>query len=173
MQRLTEHDEAVLDAIFDPLQLISDANRISSDELVGDPNDEKVLELVKTGIETAEAGRIDEALRIFDEARERAPDDASILNDRAQALRLAGRISDALENLNEALRMTNSRGKVAGKALCQRGLLHRLAGREDQAKQDFQEAAKNGSTFARTQLVHLNPYAAMCNAMLKEINSKS
>ncbi|XP_063973413.1 tetratricopeptide repeat protein 36 isoform X2 [Diachasmimorpha longicaudata] len=173
MQRLTEHDEAVLDAIFDPLQLMSDANRIGSDELEGDLTDEKVLELVKSGVEAAEAGKIDEALMIFDEARERAPRNASILNDRAQVLRLAGRTSEALENLNEALTMTNSRGKIAGKALCQRGLLHRLGGREDQAKQDFQEAAKNGSTFARTQLVQLNPYAAMCNAMLREINSKS
>uniref|UniRef100_A0A6V7J479 Tetratricopeptide repeat protein 36 n=1 Tax=Bracon brevicornis TaxID=1563983 RepID=A0A6V7J479_9HYME len=82
-------------------------------------------------------------------------------------------IPDALKDLNEAIRMTNGKGKVAGKALSQRGLLHRLAGNEDLAKDDFEEAAKNGSSFARSQLVHLNPYAAMCNAMLKEIHAKA
>lgn len=65
------------------------------------------------------------------------------------------------------------KGKAGTKALCQRGLLHRLAGREDEAKRDFEVAAKHGSAFARTQLVNLNPYATMCNTMLREINSKS
>ncbi|XP_011308915.1 tetratricopeptide repeat protein 36 [Fopius arisanus] len=176
MERLTDHDEAVLEAIFDPLQLMSDANRTRSDELHVDPNEEvneEILKLVKLGIETAEAGGIDEALKIFDEAQKKAPEDAGILNDRAQALRLANRTSEALENLNKALKMTGSRGRVAGKALCQRGLLHRLEGRNDEARKDFEEAANNGSTFARAQLVQLNPYAAMCNAMLREINYKS
>lgn len=78
-----------------------------------------------------------------------------------------------MDDLNEAVKMTEGRGKIAGKAQCQRALLHRLAGNNDLAKQDFEFAAKNGSTFARTQLVHLNPYAAMCNAMLRDLNSKS
>ncbi|KIH43521.1 hypothetical protein ANCDUO_26472, partial [Ancylostoma duodenale] len=34
---------------------------------------------------------------------------------------------------------------------------------------DFQKAADLGSSFAKMQLVALNPYAAMCNKMLSEV----
>lgn len=44
---------------------------------------------------------------------------------------------------------------------------------DDEAKKDFVRAAKAGSSFAKSQLVALNPYAAMCNAMLREITSKA
>ncbi|CAG5090151.1 Similar to Ttc36: Tetratricopeptide repeat protein 36 (Rattus norvegicus) [Cotesia congregata] len=82
-------------------------------------------------------------------------------------------ITEALKDLDQAVTLSSGRGKAGTKALCQRGLLHRLEGRKDEAKRDFEIAAKNGSAFARSQLVDLNPYAAMCNAMLKEITSKS
>lgn len=59
------------------------------------------------------------------------------------------------------------------KALCQRGLIHRLLGNENKSIIDFETAAKNGSIFARKQIVNLNPYSAMCNAMLHEITSKN
>lgn len=50
------------------------------------------MELVKRAIETAECGELDKALNFFDKAIAKAPDCPSILNDRAQALRLAGRV---------------------------------------------------------------------------------
>ena len=34
---------------------------------------------------------------------------------------------------------------------------------------DFQVAAEEGSGFAKSMLVEMNPYAAMCNAMLKNV----
>ena len=34
---------------------------------------------------------------------------------------------------------------------------------------DFKAAAKEGSGFAKSMLVEMNPYAAMCNAMLKNV----
>ena len=34
---------------------------------------------------------------------------------------------------------------------------------------DFQAAAAEGSGFAKTMLVEMNPYAAMCNAMLRNV----
>ncbi len=37
---------------------------------------------------------------------------------------------------------------------------------------DFEKAAKLGSEYARTEAVRLNPYAAMCNAMLAEAVKK-
>jgi predicted RNA polymerase sigma factor len=39
-------------------------------------------------------------------------------------------------------------------AICQRGLLHRKLGKDNEARQDFQEAAKLGSSFAKQQVVH-------------------
>ena len=40
-------------------------------------------------------------------------------------------------------------------------------GRDDDALVDFQAAAAEGSGFAKSMLVEMNPYAAMCNAMLR------
>lgn len=34
---------------------------------------------------------------------------------------------------------------------------------------DFEAAARLGSEFAKTQLVVMNPYAAMCNKMLSDV----
>ena len=34
---------------------------------------------------------------------------------------------------------------------------------------DFQAAASEGSGFAKSMLVEMNPYAAMCNAMLRNV----
>ncbi|XP_008548836.1 tetratricopeptide repeat protein 36 [Microplitis demolitor] len=175
MEQLSEHDKSVLDVIFDPLQLMSSGQNLNQpeDQVTDKINDQEIVELVKRAIETAECGELDKALNFFDKAIAKAPDCPSILNDRAQALRLAGRVDEALKDLDQAVTMSGGRGKAGTKALCQRGLLHRLEGREDDAKRDFQAAANNGSAFARNQLVNLNPYAAMCNAMLREMTSKS
>ncbi|KAG8036242.1 hypothetical protein G9C98_004822 [Cotesia typhae] len=175
MEQLSEHDKSILDIIFDPLQLMSSGQNSHEpeDEITDKIQDPEIVNLVKRAIKTAESGELDKALLLFDEAITKAPDRPSILNDRAQALRLAGRVGEALKDLDQAVTMSSGRGKAGTKALCQRGLLHRLEGRKDEAKRDFEIAAKNGSAFARNQLVDLNPYAAMCNAMLKEITSKS
>ena len=42
-------------------------------------------------------------------------------------------------------------------------------GRDDDALVDFQAAAAEGSGFAKSMLVEMNPYAAMCNAMLRNV----
>ncbi|KAK0089882.1 hypothetical protein PV325_004905 [Microctonus aethiopoides] len=92
---------------------------------------------------SGESGEIHQVLEL------EAPNHPIVLNNLVQVLRFVGPVVSA------------------------RGLLHRLAGRENETKQDFEVAAKHGSAFARTQLVNLNSYAAMRNAMLREINSKS
>ncbi|KAK0098995.1 hypothetical protein PV326_010971 [Microctonus aethiopoides] len=103
---------------------------------------------------SGESGEIHQVLEL------EAPNHPIVLNNLVQVLRFVGPV-------------VVGKGKAGTKALCQRGLLHRLAGRENETKQDFEVAAKHGSAFARTQLVNLNSYAAMRNAMLREINSKS
>ena len=51
------------------------------------------------------------------------------------------------------------------------GMIHRLEGRDDLARKDFDLAAQLGSSFAKSALAAMNPYAAMCNQMLKNVFS--
>ena len=77
--------------------------------------------------------------------------------------------SGALNDLNRAVELSAGRCSAGSNALCQRALLHRLEGREQEALADFERAAKSGHSFAKAQLVKLNPYAALCNQMLGEM----
>ena len=69
-----------------------------------------------------------------------------------QVYRLHGDVALALEDLNTALRLCGGRGKVGVQAHCQRGLIHRLQGRCEEAKQDFTAAAMKGNSFAQKQV---------------------
>ncbi|KAL1782134.1 tetratricopeptide repeat protein 36 [Sigmodon hispidus] len=75
----------------------------------------------------------------------------------------------ALEDLERAVTLSGGRGRAARQSFVQRGLLARLQGRDDDARRDFEQAARLGSPFARRQLVLLNPYAALCNRMLTDM----
>ena len=83
------------------------------------------------------------------------PERAASYNNRAQALRLAGRPESAMKDLDMAVRLSQGKGKAGSSALCQRGVLLRKEGRDDDAIEDFKKAA--------TQVRHLisqliNPY---------------
>ena len=109
-----------------------------------------------------------------------APERPSCYNNRAQAYRLKGEIQSAMNDLNMAIRQyhdninsqNNSAKQAAKQAHCQRGLILRRNGREQEAMTDFKSAADLGSGWAKSVLVELNPYAAMCNKMLKDVFSK-
>ncbi|XP_020281771.1 tetratricopeptide repeat protein 36 homolog isoform X2 [Pseudomyrmex gracilis] len=183
MESLSENDKAVLNTIFDPLFVFPQfseeqakfekGNTETTDDLEETRLELHVLDIVKKAIVCAETKNFDESFRLFDEALRQAPKSASILNDRAQALRLANRNEEALEDLNLAVELSKGNGKVGVQALCQRGALYRWMKQDDDARMDFARAAKAGSSFAKSQLVALNPYAAMCNSMLCEIMSKT
>lgn len=72
-----------------------------------------------------------------------------------------------------AVELSQGKGKAGIQALCQRGILYRYMKEDQKAKEDFTLAAEAGSSFAKLQLVSLNPYAAMCNTMLRQIIQKS
>ena len=81
----------------------------------------------------------------------------------------------AIRQYHDIINFTNkeSSSKVAVRqAYCQRGLIYRRNGREQEAMSDFKMAADLGSEFAKSVLVELNPYAAMCNKMLRDVFSK-
>ncbi|NXA26078.1 TTC36 protein, partial [Ibidorhyncha struthersii] len=75
----------------------------------------------------------------------------------------------ALRDLDAAIRLSRGCGRAACQSFVQRGLIHRLQSRDEEARRDFERAARLGSSFARRQLVLLNPYSALCNQMLCEM----
>ena len=83
-----------------------------------------------------------------------------------------GDVTRALEDLNKAIELSRDHGAAAAQAYTQRGLIHRLNGEEDKAREDFTKAAALGSAFAKSMVVQMNPYAAMCNKMLAEAITK-
>ena len=87
-------------------------------------------------------------------------------------LKFVGDPNGALEDLNKAIELSDGRGKVAAQAFTQRGLLNKLNGNENDALEDFKKAACLGNSFAKQQVVQMNPYAALCNQMLADVIGK-
>ncbi|KAM9659003.1 tetratricopeptide repeat protein 36 [Trichechus inunguis] len=175
----TPNDQAVLQAIFNPDTPFGDVAGLDLGEEAEEEVDEdgifpqeqleqsKALEL--QGVMAAEAGDLSTALERFGQAICLLPERASAYNNRAQARRLQGDVAGALEDLERAVALSSGRGRAARQGFVQRGLLARLQGRHDDARRDFERAARLGSPFARRQLVLLNPYAALCNRMLADM----
>ncbi|XP_002734805.1 tetratricopeptide repeat protein 36-like isoform X2 [Saccoglossus kowalevskii] len=124
------------------------------------------------GVKSAESGDLNSALDYFSQAIEVAPLRASGYNNRAQGLRLKGDVQGAILDLDKAVELSGGKGKVACQAYTQRALIRRLEGQNELALEDFKSASSLGSEFARSQVIQLNPYAAMCNKMLSEVVTK-
>lgn len=132
----------------------------------------RAKQLEVEGVRAAESSDLPQAVTLFDEAIQLIPDRASGYNNRAQALRLMGQNERAMEDLNKAVSLKDSRSAGRVNALCQRALLHRLNGDESGAMADLQSAASCGSAFAKRALVNMNPYSALCNQMLHQMLEK-
>ncbi|XP_067826996.1 tetratricopeptide repeat protein 36 [Heptranchias perlo] len=169
-------DQAVLQAIFNPNTPFGDVLgldpevELTDDDSRFDPvlvDQAKDLEL--QGISLAESGNVDAALETFSQAIRIVPERASGYNNRAQALRLKGDTTEALNDLNKAVELSGGQGRTASQALVQRGLIYRLNQQDQEALQDFRQAAGLGNRFARSQTTLMNPYAALCNRMLTKM----
>ena len=129
-----------------------------------------VTKLQSQAIAAADADDLPLALSLLTSALSHAPQYPPALNDRAQVLLLLHRPLDALTDLDSAISLLSPPHSPSPLTLrqahTQRGLIHRQQGREEEARADFAVAASLGSAIARQQLVAMNPYAAMCNAML-------
>ncbi|KAJ8342739.1 hypothetical protein SKAU_G00326670 [Synaphobranchus kaupii] len=175
----TAHDRAVLQTIFSPTSPFGDVPGLDRVDVLKDDDsafDSHLLKQVKDleleGVAAAESGNLPSALERFSEAIKVLPQRASAYNNRAQTRRLQGDTNGALEDLEQAISLSRGTGCTVCQALVQRGLLLRLAGRDEEARVDFERAAALGSEFARQQAVLLNPYAALCNRMLSEVIHK-
>ncbi|XP_053688441.1 tetratricopeptide repeat protein 36 homolog [Sabethes cyaneus] len=176
---LSEHDRQVLESIFNPSQiggeeLLYNGKEEFPEDLQDrvEPNNPNIIESKKLeliAIQLAEDGKLPEAILQFTKAIQVAPERPAPWNNRAQAYRYLGNEKTALEDIEQALQLSNRSGRTGCRALCQRGVLRRKNNDLDGARADFEEAAKLGSKFARTQLIELNPYAALCNQMLREV----
>ncbi|PKU36364.1 tetratricopeptide repeat protein 36 [Limosa lapponica baueri] len=171
----TANDRAVLQTIFNPSTPFGDIPGLDEEEEEdaqeeGDSFAPELLEQARDlelqGVSAAESGDVSAALERFGEAIRLLPQRASAYNNRAQALRLRGDVAGALRDLDTAIALSRGRGRAACQSFVQRGLIHRLQAREEEARRDFERAARLGSGFARRQLVLLNPYSALCNQML-------
>ncbi|RWS28108.1 tetratricopeptide repeat protein 36-like protein [Leptotrombidium deliense] len=169
------NDKAVLNAIFNPLLPSSDFEeqcdaQENQNEKLEVSEEMKQLEL--KGVSLAENGDFDEAVHCFKTLIELCPQYASAYNNLAQTLRLKGDTTGAMQNLETAIQLSAEKSKTRRQALCQRALIHRLLGNEDQSLKDFKEAANCGSEFAKQQVVLMNPYSALCNQMLSQMISE-
>ncbi|WKX94249.1 hypothetical protein Q1695_011476 [Nippostrongylus brasiliensis] len=170
----TEKDRAVLNLILNPLMPTDTQNLagpIADDAPITAEGIEESRALEKEGVLLAEGGDLPSAIRKFDEAIEKCPVNPSAYNNRAQALRMADKPDEAVIDLNQAIAISKGVGRSACQAFVQRAMIQRLRGNDDLAREDFQKAADLGSSFAKMQVVALNPYAAMCNKMLSEVFS--
>ncbi|ELU16706.1 hypothetical protein CAPTEDRAFT_155655 [Capitella teleta] len=174
---LSTHDKEVLDRIFNPDLPFADIAGDKQDVPETEEQDTAAVleakQLEAEAVEKAEKGDVKGALELFSKAIDVAPERASGFNNRAQAKRLLGDVEGALEDLNSAIRVSEGEGKAACQAFTQRALIHRLKGEDEAALEDFKKASSLGSDFAKAQVIAMNPYAAMCNAMMREMVAKT
>jgi len=171
---LSNADNEVLNVIFNPS--LPGASAAGNDESASqlsdvDRENEEAKRFEALGVRAADEGKFDDSIAFFTQAIQCCPQCPSGYNNRAQALRLKGDIERALQDLNEAIRISNGLGRAACQAFTQRAIVHRLSKNEEAATEDFTKAASLGSAFAKSQLVLMNPYAALCNKVMSQILS--
>lgn len=118
-------------------------------------------------IKQAEQGNLDAALQQLTALVEKQPRRAASYNNRAQVHQMRRDADAAMADLDAAVALPMAR-KVAAQVYAQRGVLHRLKGDDTAAREDFERAGHFGNTWAQQQAIALNPYAALCNAMLSK-----
>ena len=74
----------------------------------------------------------------------------------------------ALADLEEGMKYCNNDVQVTKQLYVQRGMIYELRNQDEDARRDFEVAAKHGSKFAKQECIKLNPYARLCNQMLEQ-----
>ncbi|XP_074036087.1 tetratricopeptide repeat protein 36 homolog [Leptinotarsa decemlineata] len=174
MSKLSEHDNTILNCIFNP-HLPPEDNISYPPEKLEDKEDstsevEESKKLEIQAIQLAENGKLTEALNLINKAIQITPYRPSLFNNRANIYQYLRKFEDALNDATKAINLSTDKYKrTLCLAYCQRGILHRKAENMEMAREDFENAAKMGNDFAKKQLIELNPYAALCNQMLRQV----
>ncbi|KAI9219947.1 hypothetical protein BC828DRAFT_384762 [Blastocladiella britannica] len=140
----------------------------------------RVRSLEAEGIQLAESDDASDpsaAIARFTEALSLCPESATLHNNRAQAYRMQGDLERALADLDDAVRYASNGGSSADlgvlrNAYTQRAVVLKGLGRQDESVRDWERAAQLGSDVAKTMAVAENPFAQMCNAIMKEVMAK-
>ncbi|KAJ8959038.1 hypothetical protein NQ318_022293 [Aromia moschata] len=174
MSALSEHDKAVLNCVFNPHLPLEEAILQPQEELNDEEENTPEIQCASSleieAIALAERGNLSEALNVINSAVEMAPKKPSLYNNRAYIFQYLRKFQDALEDVTAAINLASEKHrKTLCQAHCQRGVLRRKFNNLDLAREDFEIAAKMGNQFAKAQLVELNPYAALCNQMLRQV----
>ncbi|KAK7080851.1 Tetratricopeptide repeat protein 36 [Halocaridina rubra] len=154
------HDRAILNSIFNPLLPVGECvfdedipvELKEVDEESPENEGAKAKEI--EGVKAAESGDVETAIKCFSAAIDMVPTRASGYNNRAQALRLQGKIEDATTDLDKAITLSEGKGRAACQAYTQRAMIYRLRNEDELARADFQAAANLGSEFAKAQVRH-------------------
>ncbi|XP_056641476.1 tetratricopeptide repeat protein 36 homolog [Diorhabda sublineata] len=176
-ERLCASDNAILSFIFNPNLPLEDVAATCGvelkDEEILSKNEEITKKIELEAIQLAEQGDLSKAFDIISRAIEIAPKKPSLYSNRAHILQYMGKCEAAMEDVNIAIKhCTDKHRKTRSLAHCQRGILYKKLGENELAKTDFEVAAELGNKFAKKQLVELNPYAALCNQMLRQVMDK-
>lgn len=175
-ERLCASDNAILNFMFNPNLPLEDVAatevELKDEEILSDnENITKKMEL--EAIQLAENGDLAKAFDVISQAIQIAPSKPSLYSNRAHILQYMGKCEAAMDDVNMAIKhCTDKHKKTSSLAHCQRGILNKKFGKNELAKTDFEVAAELGNKFAKKQLVELNPYAALCNQMLRQVMDK-
>ncbi|KAJ1906462.1 hypothetical protein IWQ60_012077 [Tieghemiomyces parasiticus] len=122
----------------------------------------------REGIKLAEADKLTEAAAIFTALLAEEETYASAYNNRAQVHRLQDQYELALADLANALKYSRQDPEVLKQAYTQRAIIRKAQGDADGALRDFELGGQYGNAVAKEIAVKENPYAKLCNAMMKE-----
>ena len=97
----------------------------------------------------------------------------SAYNNRAQVRQFLKKTDGAKQDLDRAILLAEARVPpdqlTLRQAHTQRGMLLKLDGLDDEARVEFEKAAKLGSTLAKKEAAKLNPIAKQCNELMFQI----
>lgn len=183
---LGESDRDIFNYIFDPnidtrnlgTYFSTDSNKVAQNnkplkEIYNDIDDSILTQVFAIEREVIQLTSKDEgdsiqlALEKMTEAIKLAPTYAPSYNNRAQVYQLLHRPEEAMEDCNLSIGYLKADDNLTYQQVyTQRGFLHERRSADDEARADFEVASRRGSAIAKKELVRINPYAAMCNAML-------
>ena len=183
-------DADILDAIFHPYQqgLFSDST--TEDECIKQERVHVDLETGSSGsqesnqgwksvqlaaIRLSESGQNAAAITMLSECIASSPDAAALYNDRCQMYRMMDQHELAWADIQKAIHLAHEHNAVSilGQAYMQRAILRKLsrfaeASSQDDIQADYEASARYGNRIAAYYAVKNNPYAAMCNTVLKK-----
>ncbi|TPX54695.1 hypothetical protein PhCBS80983_g05834 [Powellomyces hirtus] len=173
---ISRNDEDILNAIFNPDSGLSlDGHRPEDDTPHSTPIDAKLLDQLKQleqeAVVLAEKDAVDASLEKLNECIRLEPTYASAYNNRAQAYRLKGDTTKALDDLKLAIEHGAGNPPILKQAYTQRAIVRKELGDEAGSESDFAQGARYGNEIAKAAVKN-NPYAKMCNAIVMEAMTK-